>query len=256
MQAPTQTQEPVPTIQPEVHQAQAGPEVDMQDVQNKPPSPSHTREQEGNQEEQKPSTPTTTTSKQDVKGQGTPVDPIPIEETKEEKAAAAAERAKLMPTLRKSHAVAKVQRFPPQEKKKRRKPWRIQLKGAEKRDDIAAISSAIQPQLSLEEQMPMIATQYEAGTSSQAKRQEEESNEGDHRIVSIDESLQIMAEHMHNIQLQSSIDMEEKGLAQLQALQMATINDKLKEKLQGYQVELALEKSKVDAEYERSKSLI
>lgn len=56
--------------------------------------------------------------------------------------------------------------------------------------------------------------------------------------------------------MQSAIEKEEKGLAQLQALQMAKVNDELQDKVQRYQIELAMEKSKVDAEYERSKSLI
>lgn len=65
-----------------------------------------------------------------------------------------------------------------------------------------------------------------------------------------------MMEHMRNIQVQSTMDIEEKRVAELQALQMATVNGELDEKIQAYQVDLALEKSKVDAEYERSKSLI
>ena len=99
----------------------------------------------------------------------------------------------------------------------------------------------------MEEMTPVANTMYEAGTSSQAVREAEEREE-ESQEVTINDSLQASTAHLKNIQVQSKINREEKGIVQLQALHMAQINDELQEKLQHYHLALALEKSKVDAE--------
>ena len=121
--------------------------------------------------------------------------------------------------------------------------------------DIVAISAMIRPNLVLEEQTPLATMLYETGTSSQATRGGEES-EDEAQETNINDSLQVITAHLKNIQVQSAIDKEEKKLAQLQALQMAEVNDELQEKIQRYEIELAMEKSKVNAEQERVKSFI
>ena len=72
------------------------------------------------------------------------MDPIPIKETEEEKAAAAAEQAKLMPVLRRL-AVAKVSLFTEKEKDKLLMPLKRKLQEVEKLNDIATISAMIRP---------------------------------------------------------------------------------------------------------------
>ena len=74
--------------------------------------------------------------------------------------------------------------------------------------------------------------------------------------VSIDDSLGAIVAHLQNIQVQSQIDKEHANIIQQQSLHMAIINDELKDKLLDYQLALATEASKVDAEHQRVQSFV
>ena len=199
-------------------------------------------------------TPPTLTKKM-LKEKGTPVNPIPIKEREEERAAAAAEQPRLIPVLRRS-VVAKVSLFTDNEKSGLLTGIKRSLQEAEQLKDLAKISAQLRPTLPMGEMTPLATKYYESGTSSQVANREEDKEEEEYKEVSINESLQIITEHLKNIQVQSEIDKGERRIIELQALHMAEINDELQEKLQNYHLALAVEKSNVEAERERTKSFM
>ena len=98
-------------------------------------------------------------------------------------------------------------------------------------------------------------TMYEARSSSQVAAQAQEKEGGDVEVY-IDDSLGAIVAHLQNIQVQSQINKEHANIIQQQSLHMALINNELKDKLLDYQMALAIEASKVDAEHQRVQSFI
>ena len=75
---------------------------------------------------------------------GTPTDPIPIDKTPEEREAAAAERARLQPVLRRS-AATRIGIFTNKEKQKMLEPISTEVKTAKELQELAAISALVKP---------------------------------------------------------------------------------------------------------------
>ena len=141
------------------------------------------------------------------------------------------------------------------EKSKALEPLAEGINKAKELKELATISMLIKPSLAREEFTPIANAMYEAGTTSQAAEQESEEEEGD-RGISIDESFDAIVAHLKNIQVQALIEKEQSGIIQLQVLQMATINDELRDKILDYQLVVATKTIKVDAEQMRTKSFI
>ena len=93
--------------------------------------------------------------------------------------------------------------------------------------------------------------QEPAGTSTQPHNEEDEP-----QCPNIQESLQAVVAHLRNIQYHNMHDQEELQLVKAQGLAMATINDKLHQKIRDLHTQLAIANSLVDAERSRHQGLI